>query len=89
MNVYIFLQTEERVPLKSPRPLAFVLFCHVLLLHRIYGTVLLILLLWAGSDTEYEDENQKSLKASKISRRQELDPKLRYLYGITPPRFVP
>jgi hypothetical protein len=52
-------------------------------------TVLLILLLWAGSDTEYEDENQKSLKASKISRRQELDPKLRYLYGITPVRFVP
>jgi hypothetical protein len=43
----------------------------------------------AGSDTEYEDENQKSLKASKISRRQELDPKLRYLYGIIPVRFVP
>ncbi len=43
----------------------------------------------AGSDTEYEDENQKSLKASKISRRQELDPKLRYLYGITQAHFVP
>jgi hypothetical protein len=50
---------------------------------------LMILLLWAGSDTEYEDENQKSLKASKVSRRQELDPKLRYLYGITSVRFVP
>ncbi|MFO0007311.1 MAG: hypothetical protein ACK559_39965, partial [bacterium] len=50
---------------------------------------LMILLMLAGSDTEYEDENQKSLKASKISRRQELDPKLRYVYGITPAHFVP